>query len=298
MQDSELFKAVKAIGMELCPDLGISIPVGKDSMSMQTTWEDDEVKTVTSPLSVIITAFSESYNVNKTLTPQLIPDEDTSIILIDLGAGKNRMGGSAYNLVNNIDNFEPPDLDNVELIKNFFKGIQFLNKENKLLAYHDRSDGGVITSALEMAFAGHCGLRLVFPVEKDQRMAHGINKFLFNEELGALIQVHNKDIKFIQEYLGGELGLSLKNIGIQQRLMKSQRILFFTVGGYTRDFICKSTRSELQEAWSETSFEIQSIRDNPKSAKVKNLILFLMILTLVLILKLILKYPLKLMYLN
>ena len=262
-EDSELFKAVKAIGMQLCPDLGISIPVGKDSMSMQTTWRDDEVKTVTSPLSVIITAFSESYNVNKTLTPQLIPDEDTSIILIDLGDGKNRMGGSAYNLVNNIDNFEPPDLNNVELIKNFFKGIQFLNKENKLLAYHDRSDGGLITSALEMAFAGNCGLRLVFPVEKETDY-HGISKFLFNEELGALIQVHNKDIKFIQEYLGDELGLSLKNIG---NPTKAHEIRFyFSLGGYTPDFMGKSTRSELQQAWSETSFEIQSIRDNPKSA--------------------------------
>ena len=262
-QDSELFKAVKAIGMQLCPDLGISIPVGKDSMSMQTTWGDDEVKTVTSPLSVIITAFSESYNVNKTLTPQLIPDEDTSIILIDLGDGKNRMGGSAYNLVNNIDDFEPPDLDNVELIKNFFKGIQFLNKENKLLAYHDRSDGGLITSALEMAFAGHCGLRLVFPVEKGTDQ-HGISKFLFNEELGALIQVHNKDIKFIQEYLGGELGLSLKNIGNPTKAHEIS--LFFSLGGYTPDFMGKSTRWELQQAWSETSFKIQSIRDNPKSA--------------------------------
>jgi len=263
-QDSELFKAVKAIGMELCPDLGISIPVGKDSMSMETTWRDDEVKTVTSPLSVIITAFSESYNVNKTLTPQLIPDEDTSIILIDLGAGKNRMGGSAYNLVNQIDNFEPPNLDNVGLIKNFFKGIQFLNKENKLLAYHDRSDGGLITAALEMAFAGHCGLKLVLPVERGTDI-HGVDKFLFNEELGALIQVHNKDIEFIQEYLGGELDLSLKTIG---NPTKDHEIsLFFSLDGYTPDFIFKSTRWELQQAWSETSFNIQSIRDNPKSAE-------------------------------
>ncbi|MDA9642626.1 phosphoribosylformylglycinamidine synthase [Nitrosomonadales bacterium] len=263
-QDSELFKAVKAIGMELCPDLGISIPVGKDSMSMETTWRDDEVKTVTSPLSVIITAFSESYNVNKTLTPQLIPDEDTSIILIDLGAGKNRMGGSAYNLVNQIDHFEPPNLDNVGLIKNFFKGIQFLNKENKLLAYHDRSDGGLITAALEMAFAGHCGLKLVLPVERGTDI-HGVDKFLFNEELGALIQVHNKDIEFIQEYLGGELGLSLKTIGNPTKAHEIS--LFFSLDGYTPDFIFKSTRWELQQAWSETSFRIQSIRDNPKSAK-------------------------------
>jgi len=264
-EDHELFNAVKAIGMELCPDLGISIPVGKDSMSMQTTWRDDEVKTVTSPLSVIITAFSESYNVNKTLTPQLIPDEDTSIILIDLGDGKNRMGGSAYNLVNNINNFEPPDLDNVELIKNFFKGIQFLNKENKLLAYHDRSDGGLITSALEMAFAGHCGLKLVLPFEKGTNPSE-IEKVLYNEELGALIQVNNKDIKFIQEYLGGELGLSLKTIG---NPTKDQKISFHwsIFDNRSTCHIYSSTRVVLQQAWSETSYKIQSIRDNPKSAQ-------------------------------
>tara|TARA_B110000003_G_scaffold123255_1_gene125678 strand:+ start:5178 stop:9143 length:3966 start_codon:yes stop_codon:yes gene_type:complete len=272
-QDGELFRAVKAIGMELCPELGISIPVGKDSMSMQTTWEDDEVKTVTSPLSVIITAFSESYNVNKTLTPQLIPDEDTSIMLIDLGAGKNRMGGSAYNLIKNDYDFfvdEPPDLDNVGLIKNFFKGIQFLNKENKLLAYHDRSDGGLITSALEMAFAGRCGLELVLPFEKSTDGADEINKFLYNEELGALIQVNNKDINFVQEYLGGELGLSLKTIGhpTKEYYHGGQRIAFsWTVGGGHPCNIYQTTRTELQEAWSETSFHIQSIRDNPKSAQ-------------------------------
>ena len=129
-EDCELFEAVEAVGMKLCPNLGISIPVGKDSMSMQTSWEDQGNKTVKSPLSLIVTAFSESYNIQKTLTPQLITDEKTSLILIDLGNGKNRMGGSSFNLINNLFNSPVPDLDNPELIINFFKGIQFLNQEN------------------------------------------------------------------------------------------------------------------------------------------------------------------------
>ena len=260
-EDHELFNAVKAIGMELCPDLGISIPVGKDSMSMQTTWGDDEVRTVTSPLSLIISAFSESYNINKTLTPQLILDTESTLILIDLGVGKNRMGGSSYNLVNNITNFEVPDLDNPELIKNFFKGIQFLNKENKLLAYHDRSDGGLIVTVLEMVFAGHCGLKLELEI-KDS-----IIEFLLNEELGAVIQVANKDIAFTQEYLVKELGLSTKIIGCPTIDHKISIL-------NDSSLIYSSTRGKLQQIWAETSFRIQSIRDNPKSAKEEfNLIL-------------------------
>jgi phosphoribosylformylglycinamidine synthase len=253
-EDHELFNAVKAIGMELCPALGISIPVGKDSMSMQTTWGDDEMKTVTSPLSLVVTAFSESYDVNKTLTPQLVLGTESALILIDLGVGKNRMGGSSYNLVNNITNFDVPDLDNPKLIKNFFKGIQFLNKENKLLAYHDRSDGGLIVTILEMAFAGHCGVKLELEV-KDS-----IIEFLLNEELGAVIQVANKDIVFIQEYLTKELGLSITTIGTPTIDHKISIL-------NNASLIYASTRSKVQQTWAETSFRIQSIRDNPKSAE-------------------------------
>ena len=260
-EDDELFKAVKAIGIELCPALGISIPVGKDSMSMQTSWGESETNTVTSPLSLIITAFSESYDVNKTLTPQLIKDTNSSLILVDLGVGKNRMGGSAFNLVNNVTSLEVPDLDNPELIKNFFKGIQFLNKKNKLLAYHDRSDGGLIVSVLEMAFAGHCGVKLELGVKES------ILEFLLNEELGAVIQVAKEDIEFIQEYLDKKLGLSTKIIGSPTIDHKISII-------NNDSLIYSSTRSKLQQVWAETSFRIQSIRDNPKSAEEEfNLIL-------------------------
>ena len=252
--DFDLFEAVKAIGMELCPELGISIPVGKDSMSMKTTWDDGEAKTVKSPLSLVITAFSECYDVKRTLTPQLIPDEDTSLILIDLGNGKNRMGGSSFNLVNNLSVAEVPDLDDPKLIKSFFRGIQLLNKEDKLLAYHDRSDGGLITSALEMAFAGHCGLNLHL-AEEDSNI-----EFLLNEELGAIIQVSNNDITFVQKYLQKELGLTTKIIG---HPTKNHVVSIFRGA----DIVARDTRGHLQQCWAETSYKIQSIRDNPKTAK-------------------------------
>ncbi len=252
-EDYELFNAVKAIGIELCPDLGISIPVGKDSMSMQTTWGKSETKTVTSPLSLIITAFSESYDVNKTLTPQLIKDMNSSLILVSLGAEKNRMGGSAYNLVNNITSFDVPDLDKPKLIKNFFKGIQFLNKENKLLSYHDRSDGGLIVTVLEMAFAGHCGFKLELLIK------NSIIEFLLNEELGAVIQVKDKDIEFVQDYLEKELSLATKIIG---KPTIDHKISILN----DSSLVYSSTRGKLQQIWAETSFRIQSIRDNPKPA--------------------------------
>ncbi len=260
-EDYELFKAVEAVGMELCPNLGISIPVGKDSMSMQTSWEDQGNKTVKSPLSLIVTAFSESYNIQKTLTPQLINDEKTSLILIDLGDGKNRMGGSSFNLINNLFNSPVPDLDNPELIINFFKGIQFLNQENKILAYHDRSDGGLITTILEMVFAGHCGVKLELDKEDFSF------DFLFNEELGAVIQVLEKDVISIQKYLQKKLKLSTKIIGKPT----NDHVISIYEDSKLK---ASDTRGYLQQCWSETSYKIQSIRDNPKSAKEEfNLIL-------------------------
>ena len=253
-EDCELFEAVEAVGMKLCPNLGISIPVGKDSMSMQTSWEDQGNKTVKSPLSLIVTAFSESYNIEKTLTPQLITDEKTSLILIDLGDGKNRMGGSSFNLINNLFNSPVPDLDNPELIINFFKGIQFLNQENKILAYHDRSDGGLITTILEMVFAGHCGVNL--ELDKEDFAFD----FLFNEELGAVIQVLEKDVNYIQKYLQKELKLSTKIIGKPT----NDHVISIYEDSKLK---ASDTRGYLQQCWSETSYKIQSIRDNPKSAK-------------------------------
>ena len=253
-RDYELFEAVKTVGMELCPKLGISIPVGKDSMSMQTSWNDNDSKTVTSPLSLIVSAFSETYDVNKTLTPQLNLEKTSSLILIDLGNNKNRMGGSCFNSVNNINGGVTPDLDDPGLIKNFFNGIQNLNKENKILAYHDRSDGGLITTVLEMAFAGHCGIDLNLNVEDE------MFKFLFNEELGAVIQILDDNVIEILKYFNDELGLAAQVIGAPN---KKQSIKIYNES----NLILESSRGKLQQDWAETSYKIQSIRDNPKTAK-------------------------------
>ena len=253
-RDYELFEAVKTVGMELCPKLGISIPVGKDSMSMQTSWNDNDSKTVTSPLSLIVSAFSETYDVNKTLTPQLNLEKTSSLILIDLGNNKNRMGGSCFNSVSNINGGVTPDLDDPSLIKNFFDGIQNLNKKNKILAYHDRSDGGLITTVLEMAFAGHCGIDLNLNVEDE------MFKFLFNEELGAVIQILDDDVIEILKYFNDELGLAAQVIGAPNN---KQSIKIYNES----NLILESSRGKLQQDWAETSYKIQSIRDNPKTAK-------------------------------
>ncbi|HEY4542422.1 MAG TPA: phosphoribosylformylglycinamidine synthase, partial [Noviherbaspirillum sp.] len=158
-QDAALFDTVKAVGMELCPALGISIPVGKDSLSMRTTWKDEEGgKEVLSPVSLIVSAFAPVPDVRRSLTPQLRTDlGETALILIDLGRGKNRMGASTLAQVMQQLGNDAPDVDSPEDLKAFFAAIQQLNGEGKLLAYHDRSDGGLFTTLCEMAFAGHCG---------------------------------------------------------------------------------------------------------------------------------------------
>ena len=160
-EDAALFDTVRAVGMELCPQLGISIPVGKDSMSMKTVWKDgEEKKSVTAPLSLIVTAFAPCPDARETLTPQLAPYMDTTLLLIDLGQGKNRMGGSALAQVYKQVGDVAPDVDDALVLKSFFELIQRLNEEGKLFSYHDRSDGGVFVTLCEMAFAGHIGLTI------------------------------------------------------------------------------------------------------------------------------------------
>jgi len=252
--DFALFEAVKAIGMDLCPDLNISIPVGKDSMSMQTQWNEGAEKKVSSPLSVVISAFSECYDVTKTLTPQITPSPNTSLILIDLGNGKKRMGGSSLNLINKSVGNDSPDLDQPEQLKKFFGTIQDLNRSNKLLAYHDRSDGGLITCLLEMSFAGHSGMDININIDDD-----GVSNFLFNEELGAVIQVHDEEVDFILQSLQKSIGAVISIIG---KPRADQNINL----NNNKATIFSGVRSHLQQIWSETSFKIQSLRDNPKTA--------------------------------
>jgi phosphoribosylformylglycinamidine synthase len=251
-EDQKLFDAVHAVGMEFCPALGMTIPVGKDSMSMKTKWvgESGETKTVVSPLSLIVSGFAPVSDVRRTLTPQLYED-DASLILIDLGEGNNRLGGSCMAQVYGQVGDETPDAPAAEVIKAFFAAMQQLNREGKLLAYHDRSDGGLFVTLVEMAFAGRMGLEIDLPVA-------GLAE-LFSEELGAVAQVAAKDVAEVLARFN-VAGIAAQVIG---RGAPGNEIVIRGGG----QIAYRNTRTALHAMWAETSFHIQSLRDNPESAR-------------------------------
>ena len=280
-QDAALYDTVKAVGMELCPALGISIPVGKDSLSMRTTWRDDDAaKAVVSPVSLIVSAFAPVSDVRKSLTPQIKTDfGDTSIIVIDLGRGKNRLGASALAQVTGQLGNETPDVDSAEDLKAFFAAIQQLNSEGKLLAYHDRSDGGLFATLSEMAFAGHSGLSInldMLTMEGEHASDWGDAKnwagqvaerrneltlrALFSEELGGVIQVRAEEKSLVMDVL------RTYNLGACSHIIGKPNER--DVIEFTRDakLIYTQPRSTLQRLWSETSWRIARLRDNPACA--------------------------------
>jgi phosphoribosylformylglycinamidine synthase len=278
-QDAALYDTVKAVGMELCPALGISIPVGKDSLSMRTTWNDGgEAKAVISPVSLIVSAFAPVPDVRRTLTPQLRTDlGETSLILIDLGRGKNRLGASALAQVTQQVGNDTPDLDDPQDLKAFFAAIQQLNADGKLLAYHDRSDGGLYAALCEMAFAGRAGVSVnldILAMEGEHASDHGDAKnwasqvgerrnemtlrALFSEELGAVVQVRYDERSEVMNVLRSfDLGACSHIIG----KVNDRGVIEFT-----RDtkVIYAKRRSELHRLWSETSWRIARLRDNPE----------------------------------
>jgi len=256
-EDARLYATVKAVGMELCPALGLSIPVGKDSMSMKTVWnQQDEQREVASPLSLIITGFAPVSDVRKTLTPQLRTDQgDTALILIDLGLGQNRLGASCLAQVFSQLGDEGADLDDPDLMAGFFSAIQTLNLENKLLAYHDRSDGGLFVTLAEMCFAGHVGV----DIDLDELGDH--LAVLFNEELGAVIQVRQTDLDFVfNELSAAGLAEATHYIG---RLNQLDELIFSCAD----DVVYQAGRVSLQQMWSETTRNMQALRDNPDCAQ-------------------------------
>ena len=280
-EDADLFDAVQAIGMTLCPELGIGIPVGKDSLSMRTVWQDDGVaKKVSSPLSLIATAFAPVIDARKVITPQLRTDlGDTVLILVDLAQGKQRMGASALAQVTNQIGNEAPDLDDAQSLRQFFAAIQLLNTQGKLLAYHDRSDGGLLVTLLEMSFAGRTGLSINldlltidpyaadwgdFKIRPDQIAVQRDEitlKALFNEELGAVIQVLASERDTVMALLR-EHGLSKYSNPIAKLNGKD------TIECY-RDgkLIWQEPRALLQALWAETSYQIARLRDDATCAK-------------------------------
>jgi phosphoribosylformylglycinamidine synthase len=258
-EDAALYDTVRAVGMELCPQLGISIPVGKDSMSMKTVWnENGEKKAVTAPISLVVTAFAPVADGRNTLTPQLRTDKgETRLILVDLGAGKNRLGGSALAQVYAQTGNAAPDVDSAETLKGFFSTVQQLNRNGKLLAYHDRSDGGLFTTLAEMAFAGHCGVNVTL----DGFAGSNAAAALFNEELGAVLQVRAADATaVVQAFEQAGLKGMAHDIG---GLADDDQVRF-TLGGKE---IYRESRVTLQRWWSETTWRMQSLRDNPACAQ-------------------------------
>ena len=292
-QDAALYETVKAVGMELCPALGVSIPVGKDSLSMRTVWKDDgEAKKVTSPVSLIVSAFATLADVRGTLTPELDTVEaDTTLILIDLGKGQRRMGGSILAQTLNLEDGEVPDLDAPQDLVNLVNAINALRAQGHILAYHDRSDGGLFATACEMAFAGHVGVSLNIDMLllegdgiSDSRMDAGDTKnwatqvgarreeltlkALFNEELGAVIQVRTAIRNEVMQTLR-EHGLS-KFSHFIGKTRPQQAALEVGKGEVQvwRDTkaVFKASLSDLHQVWDAVSWKICQQRDNPACA--------------------------------
>jgi phosphoribosylformylglycinamidine synthase len=281
-EDAALYDTVRAVALELCPALGVSIPVGKDSLSMRTAWQEHgSAREVVAPLSLVVSAFAAVTDARATLTPRLRTDAgDTELLLLDLGSGRNRLGGSILAQVYARFGNSCPDVDSALQLRNFFAVIQNLNSQNLILAYHDRSDGGLFAAVCEMAFAGHCGVTvnldaLVFDQWTDDvdgfkraneeqlagRIRERALQAMFAEELGAVLQIRAADRSRVMDLLRsfdlGHLSFVIGHINPRDELV------------FMRNAkpVLKEKRIDLQRAWSETSFRMQQLRDNPDCAQ-------------------------------
>jgi len=303
-EDAALFATVEALGMAFCPELGVSIPVGKDSLSMRTAWEVEDKqgssgqrkgeqknlsKQVTAPLSLVVSAFAPVVDARLTLTPQLRVDcGETDLLLLDLGKGHHRLGGSAFAQAYSSVGEHAPDADAATL-KTFFAVIQQLNAAGLLLAYHDRSDGGLFTTVCEMAFAGHCGVSLnldtlcydplmndIDGLERKPEVVGGrfgdrLLAALFAEELGAVVQIRRTDRAAVMQILR-DVGLSAYSHTIGEPLLDSGDNGANVSANEIRVWrnakaVFRASRAELQQMWSETSFQIARLRDDAQCAQ-------------------------------
>ena len=257
-EDADLYDAVEAVAMELCPALGVPIPVGKDSLSMRTVWRDDTGShAVVSPVSLVVSAFAPVEDVRLSLTPMLRTDVgESTLLLIDLGSGAHRLGGSALALAYGRLGAEPPDLGPVEAVPALFRVLARLRREGRVAAYHDRSDGGLAACVLEMAFAGRAAIDVdAGPLGGDPVAA------LFCEAPGAVLQVREADLAAVHAAFGAEPSLAdrIHRIGTAGT---GDRVRF-RAGG---DVLHEASRTVLHQAWSETSCRMQRLRDDPRCA--------------------------------
>ena len=255
-EDAALYAAVQAVGMQLCPALGIAIPVGKDSLSMRTTWRDAQGdKSVVSPVSLIVSAFAPVADVRRTLTPQLRTDvPDTVLLRIDLGGGRHRLGGSILAQVYGQLGDTPPDLDDPQTLVQFAASLRACRQADLLLAYHDRSDGGLLATLVEMAFAGHCGVALHLPAEAP------LLSQLFAEELGAVVQVRSSAVtQVLALFAAHGLAEAVSVIGAPTSAMT----VLLAAGDESLQFDWQT----LRQAWSETSHRMRLLRDEPDCAR-------------------------------
>jgi phosphoribosylformylglycinamidine synthase len=252
-EDEALFDTVTAAAT-MCRALRIAVPVGKDSLSMQTRWErDGENVAVVAPVSLIISAFAPVTDIRNSLTPQLVNEAGTVLCLVDLASGRNRLGASSLAQCFSIEGGTPPDVDNPEALTGFFAAIQSLNKEGTILAYHDRSDGGLFVTLCEMAFAGHVGLDIDLTAHDDPLAA------LFAEELGVVVQVREKDLPRVREIFAGHgLDSAVSTVAV---VVDTDRVHIAHAEG-----AIKYSRTELHAIWSSVSHRMQQLRDNPVTA--------------------------------
>ncbi len=255
-EDANLFDTVKAVGDELCRALGIAIPVGKDSLSMRTRWQEGEHEyQVVAPVSLIVSAFAPVSDVRRHLTPELKVTEDQSyLLLFDLGKGRNRLGGSCLAQAYTRTGGDAPDVDNPRALKNLFAAIQELSSRDMLLAYHDRSDGGLLATVAEMMFAGRLGVDLQFDGTPRELLGE-----LFNEEIGAVVQVEKTKLTQVQMVLDRH-GIDARAVG----RVDSDPVLRVHSHG---ECVLELERKRMQREWSEMSYRIQALRDNPKTAR-------------------------------
>src|SRR5690606_15478053 len=255
--DFTLYETVRAVGEALCPALGIAIPVGKDSLSMRTVWhEHGEERSVTAPVSLIVSAFAPVADVRRTLTPELARGAgDTVLVLLDLAGGRLRLGGSCLAQSYAEYGGEPADLDDPAKLVAFFAAQRALRERDLVLAYHDRSDGGLFATLAEMAFASRMGLEITVPPNVDPL------GWLFAEEPGAVIQVRARDLPAVTSILADH---GLAGDAHPVAIPTAKRDIVVSRGD---DVLFAAPRVELHRIWSELTFRMESLRDDPDCAR-------------------------------